>query len=63
MAFSGKDILQQLDLTFKGIPNEYFPHGRIEDVKYNFILDLEHGNCCHARCCERFSLEYRYLPD
>jgi len=37
------DILKQLDLAFKGIPNEYYPQGNKGDIKYNFILDLEHG--------------------
>jgi hypothetical protein len=43
--FSEKDILNQLDLAFKGVPNDYFPQGRAQDIKYNFSLDLEHGYC------------------
>lgn len=37
------EILHQLDLAFKGEPNEYYPKGRSGDIKYNFFLDLEHG--------------------
>jgi len=43
MAFNETEILEQLDLTFKGIPSKYYPPGRTEDIKYNFFLDLEHG--------------------
>lgn len=43
--FTEKEILEQLDLTFEGIPTEYFPTGRPQDIKYNFFLDLEHGYC------------------
>jgi len=42
------EILNQLDLAFKGIPNEYYPDGNKGDIKYNFILDLEHGYCVTA---------------
>ena len=45
MQFTEDDILNQLDLAFKGIPNEYYPIGNAGDIKYNFILDLEHGYC------------------
>jgi len=38
-------ILHQLDLAFEGTPNEYYPEGRSQDIKYNFFLDLEHGYC------------------
>lgn len=43
MPFTEEEILNQLDLAFKGIPNEYYPIGNIDDIKYNFIFDLEHG--------------------
>jgi len=45
LPYTEKEILNQLDLAFNGIPNEYFPSGRQQDIKYNFILDLEHGYC------------------
>ena len=47
-AYNEDDILKQLDLAFKGIPNEYYPEGNTGDIKYNFILDLEHGYCVTA---------------
>lgn len=43
--FTEKKILHELDLAFKGIPGEYFPEARPQDVRYNFFLDLEHGYC------------------
>jgi hypothetical protein len=43
--FTENEILNQLDLAFKGIPSEYYPEGRPQDIKYNFFLDLEHGYC------------------
>lgn len=43
--FTEKEILHELDLAFNGTPGEYFPAGRLEDLKYNFFLDLEHGYC------------------
>ncbi|MFI2741610.1 DUF7003 family protein [Zhouia sp. PK063] len=43
MMFTEPEILEQLDLTFKGTPTNYYPIGRPEDIKYNFFLDLEHG--------------------
>jgi hypothetical protein len=43
--FTEKEILHQLDLAFDGIPSEYYPKGRPQDIKYNFFLDLEHGYC------------------
>lgn len=43
MSFNENEILEQLDLAFDGIPSSYFPLGRTQDVKYNFIFDLEHG--------------------
>lgn len=46
--FTEVDILQQLDLAFNGIPNEYYPAGRSQDIKYNFFPDLEHGYCLTA---------------
>lgn len=45
MMFTENQILEQLDLAFKGIPSEYYPPGRPQDIKYNFFLDLEHGYC------------------
>ena len=45
MAFSEKEILEQLDLSSKGIPTSYYPEGKSGDIKYNFFLDLEHGYC------------------
>lgn len=45
MTFSENEILERLDLAFKGTPGKYFPKGRPEDIKYNFFLDLEHGYC------------------
>jgi hypothetical protein len=47
-AYNENDILKQLDLAFKGIPGEFFPEGNRGDIKYNFILDLEHGYCVTA---------------
>ena len=43
--FTESEILHQLDQAFNGTPNEFFPEGRPEDIKYNFFLDLEHGYC------------------
>jgi hypothetical protein len=48
MPFTEEEILKQLDLAFQGIPNEYYPEGRPDDIKYNFPLDLEHGYCVTA---------------
>lgn len=45
MTFNESEILEQLDLAFNGIPSDYFPPGKAEDIKYNFFLDLEHGYC------------------
>lgn len=45
MIFTETEILDQLDLAFNGIPSQYFPTGRPQDIKYNFFLDLEHGYC------------------
>src|SRR5688500_18039323 len=45
MSFTEKEILNQLDLAFKGIPNDKFPQVGPQDIKYNFFLDLEHGYC------------------
>ncbi|QEM06328.1 hypothetical protein DIU31_023430 [Mucilaginibacter rubeus] len=42
-SFTEKEILTQLDLAFKGIPSEYYPAGKKDDIKYNFFFDLEHG--------------------
>ncbi|WP_413669962.1 hypothetical protein ACEN9X_08515 [Mucilaginibacter sp. Mucisp86] len=42
-SFTEKEILTQLDLAFKGIPSEYYPVGKKDDIKYNFFFDLEHG--------------------
>ena len=43
--FTESEILHQLDLAFDGAPSDYYPQGRLQDVKYNFFLDLEHGYC------------------
>lgn len=48
MNFTEKEILDQLDLAFKGIPGTYYPVGRPIDIRYSFFLDLEHGYCCTA---------------
>lgn len=48
MKFTETEILEQLDLAFKGTPSKYYPTGRAEDIKYNFFLDLEHGYCVTA---------------
>ena len=45
MNFSEKEILDKLDLAFRGIPAADYPAGRPQDIKYNFFLDLEHGYC------------------
>jgi hypothetical protein len=45
MTVNEKEILEQLDLAFNETPNNYFPKGRPQDIKYNFFLDLEHGYC------------------
>jgi hypothetical protein len=46
--FTTVEILHQLDLGYKRIPNEYFPKGGPKDIQYNFFLDLEHGYCVTA---------------
>jgi hypothetical protein len=43
MPFTEEEILKQLDLAFNGIPNNYYPKGNKNDIKYAFFLDLEHG--------------------
>ena len=43
--FTENEVLHQLDLAFNGKPNEYYPSGRPQDIKYNSFLDLEHGYC------------------
>lgn len=43
-----KEILRQLDLAYNHTPNEYYPIGGSEDIKYNFFLDLEDGYCIVA---------------
>jgi hypothetical protein len=48
MPITEKEILEELDLSFKGIPSKYYPEIRSQDVKYNFFLDLEHGYCLTA---------------
>ncbi|MGO4710530.1 hypothetical protein AB4Y90_15790 [Chryseobacterium sp. 2TAF14] len=45
MNYTEKEILDQLDLAFKGEPSKYYPSARPQDIKYNFFLDLEHGYC------------------
>lgn len=48
MSFSESEILEQLDLAFNGIPNNYYPVVRPQDIKYNIFLDLQHGYCSTA---------------
>ncbi|WP_326994992.1 hypothetical protein [Chitinophaga sp. 212800010-3] len=48
MSFSEKEILNKLDLAFEGRPASDYPIGNVEDIKYNFFLDLEHGYCVTA---------------
>jgi len=48
MPFTEDEILKQLDLAFNGIPNDYYPKGNKDDIKYAFFLDLEHGYCVTA---------------
>lgn len=43
MSYTESEILEQLDLAFKGEPSEYYPKARSQDIKYNFFLDLQHG--------------------
>lgn len=43
MDYTEGEILEQLDLAFKGEPSKYYPKVRPEDVRYNFFLDLRHG--------------------
>ncbi|WP_131368670.1 DUF7003 family protein [Chryseobacterium luteum] len=45
MEYTENEILEQLDLAFKGEPSKYYPKVRPQDIKYNFFLDLEHGYC------------------
>ncbi|MEM6687314.1 MAG: hypothetical protein AAF617_16160, partial [Bacteroidota bacterium] len=45
MSYTEKEILNELDLTFQGIPSENYPIGRKGDIVYSFFLDLEHGYC------------------
>jgi len=45
MSFTEAEILHKLDLAFNDIPDSDFPAGDIEDIKYNFFPDLEHGYC------------------
>jgi len=40
MPFTETEILDQLNLAFKG---QYSPAATPKDIKYNFFLDLEHG--------------------
>ncbi|MBB3054589.1 DUF7003 family protein [Mucilaginibacter gotjawali] len=47
-AYTEDDILKQLDLAFRGVPNDFYPPGNSGDIKYNFMLDLEHGYCVTA---------------
>lgn len=48
MPVSENEILEQLDLAFNGELNSYYPVGRLQDIKYNFFPDLEHGYCVTA---------------
>ena len=48
MKFTKTEILEQLDLAFNGVPSEFYPATRSQDIKYNFFLDLEHGYCVTA---------------
>jgi len=52
--FTEKEILNQLDLAFQGIPSDFYPVGGKGDIKYNFFLDLEHGYFSTA--CNRIHL-------
>lgn len=45
MNYTESEILEQLDLAFNGIPSQYYPIVRKQDIKYNIFLDLEHGYC------------------
>lgn len=45
MSFTETDILDKVDLAFRGIPPDDYPIGNKEDINYNFFLDLEHGYC------------------
>lgn len=48
MNFTEKEILDELDLAYKGKPGRYFPAGNPGDIKYNFFLDLENAYCVVA---------------
>lgn len=45
MAYNEEEILLEFDLAFEGTPGSRFPEGGLQDIKYNFFLDLEHGYC------------------
>ena len=46
MSFTEKEILEELDLAWQGIPSDNFPLNEKEyNIQYNFFLDLEHGYC------------------
>jgi hypothetical protein len=53
-SFTEKEILNQLDLAFQGIPSEFYPAEKEENIKYNFFLDLEHG--CFSTAGNRIHL-------
>ncbi len=48
MNFNEQEILDELDLAYKGEPGRYFPAGNPGDIKYNFFLDLESPYCVVA---------------
>lgn len=48
MTYTETEILEQLDCAFDGIPDQYYPDGALNDIRYNFFPDLEHGYCATA---------------
>jgi hypothetical protein len=45
MPYTEKEILEELNLAFSGLPGHYYPAGKPNDIRYNFFLDLENGYC------------------
>jgi hypothetical protein len=43
--YTEKNILEELDCAFNGVPGKFFPKGGGNIILYNFFLDLEHGYC------------------
>ena len=43
LRYTEKEILEEIDLAFNEIPSLKFPNGKEGDIKYNGLLDLEHG--------------------